>query len=260
MNGNPFSIDDLSRPADEGRSLHDELSAFFREVMNLSTPIKILPSVLDVKNAFSKVTIENVRFSQLKLDMQVTKLNDLWISSDKPPSSQAGIVWQAVQEIKTPADDVQEIKTPDAGKKKKRTEICSSSRKGGRQKGAKNFKDTEVASLLDVIEDLLPCGANKWEKVALDHYNNGWDTNRDSQMCKRKFDKLWSIDKPTGSTEIPLLVKRAKDIKEKISVFDCIGHTQANDSDAESDAGIVGTRLFETNGSIRKPITKKERR
>ena len=97
-------------------------------------------------------------------------------------------------------------------------------------------------------------------KVALDHYNNGWDTNRDSQMCKRKFDKLWSIDKPTGSTEIPLLVKRAKDIKEKISVFDCIGHTQANDSDVESDAGIVGTRLFENNGSIRKPITKKRKK
>ena len=49
MNGNPFSIDDLSRPG-------------FREVMHLSTPIKILPSVLDVKNAFNKVTIENVRF------------------------------------------------------------------------------------------------------------------------------------------------------------------------------------------------------
>ena len=34
--------------------------------------------------------------------MQATKLNDLRICSDKPPCTQAGIAWQAVQEIKTP--------------------------------------------------------------------------------------------------------------------------------------------------------------
>ena len=111
--------------------------------------------------------------------------------------------------------------------------------------------------MLDAIEDLLPCGSNKWKKVALDHYNNEWDTNRDSQMCKRKFDKLWSVIKPIGFTEIPRLVVRAKDIKEKISQMD-FGHTKANDSDAESeDAFIIGTRLFETNSSIRRPVSTK---
>ena len=64
--------------------------------MHLSTPLKIIPSVLDVTNTFNKVTIENVRFSQLKLDLQATKLNDLWVCSDKPPCSQADIVWQVV--------------------------------------------------------------------------------------------------------------------------------------------------------------------
>ena len=42
--------------------------------------------------------------------------------------------------------------------------------------------------------------------------------------------------------------------------FECIGHTQTNDSDTELDAGIVGTRLLETNGSIRKHVTKKRKK
>ena len=52
-------------------------------------------------------------------------------------------------------------------------------------------------------------------------------------MYKRKFDKLWSVAKPTGSTEIPRLVTRANDIKEKISQMECISRTKAKNSDAE---------------------------
>ena len=40
--------------------------------------------------------------------------------------------------------------------------------------------------------------------------------------------------------------------------MECIGRTKANDSDAESeDAAIIGARLFETNGSIRRPVSTK---
>ena len=54
-------------------------------------------------------------------------LSDLWICSDKPPCSQAGIAWQAVQEIKT----------PDTGRKKEKTGICSAIHIGGIQKNVK---------------------------------------------------------------------------------------------------------------------------
>ena len=108
MNGNPFSIDDFSCLSYEGISLHDEISVFFREIMQLSTPLKYLPSTSDVTNAFNKITMENVRFWQLKIDLQATKLDDLWVCIDKPPCSQVGIAWQVVQEIKT----------PDSGRKK----------------------------------------------------------------------------------------------------------------------------------------------
>ena len=43
----PFVEDDMWRPADEGRSLHDEISMFYREVLQMSTPVgvKDLPDV-----------------------------------------------------------------------------------------------------------------------------------------------------------------------------------------------------------------------
>ena len=35
----PYTRDDLYRPADEGRSLHDDASRFYRDVMGLETPV-----------------------------------------------------------------------------------------------------------------------------------------------------------------------------------------------------------------------------
>ena len=102
MNDNLFSIDDLPRRSDEEISLHDEISVFFRKIMQLQTPLKYLPSTSDVTNAFNKITMKNVCFWQLKIDLQATKLDDLWVCIDKSPCSQTGIVQQAVQEIKTP--------------------------------------------------------------------------------------------------------------------------------------------------------------
>ena len=35
----PFEKADMERPADEGRSLHDEVSTFIREILQLPTPV-----------------------------------------------------------------------------------------------------------------------------------------------------------------------------------------------------------------------------
>ena len=77
--------------------------------MQISTPLKYLLSTLVATNAFNKITMENVRFWQLKIDLQATKLYDLWVCIDKPPYNQAGIAWQAVQEIKSPDSSIKKV-------------------------------------------------------------------------------------------------------------------------------------------------------
>ena len=37
---NPYSEADMFRPADEGRSLHDDLNRFFSQALYMQTPVK----------------------------------------------------------------------------------------------------------------------------------------------------------------------------------------------------------------------------
>ena len=69
-----------------------------------------------------------------------------------------------------------------------------------------------------------------WEKCALECLLDlpGWC--RPGVACKSKFEKMAFCAKPTGQTEIPLHIKRAKNIKDKISQKEVIGCVQANES------------------------------
>ena len=49
---NPYSLYDLQRPSDEGRSLHDDANLFYRQVMHLQTRIvQLKGKVIDTRQS-----------------------------------------------------------------------------------------------------------------------------------------------------------------------------------------------------------------
>ena len=121
--------------------------------------------------------------------------------------------------------------------------------------------------MLDIIEDILPCGSDQWEKVSADLYDADWTAGRDAASCKLKFDRLWQQQKPTGCAEIPLHVSRALDIKQLISKEETIGDAGLNSISNNEEIEILrsngtppgtksSTRLVDDAGMIR-PSTRK---
>ena len=75
----PYVEADLHRPADEGRSLHDDANKFYREVMKLKTPIT------QRKQPKSKELIEAIlnkprsnELNDILFDLHGTPKEDLW--------------------------------------------------------------------------------------------------------------------------------------------------------------------------------------
>lgn len=146
-------------------------------------------------------------------------------------------------------------------------------RRGGRPAGSRNWSESETDLLLDAVEEVLPTGSKKWDKVALLLYEakkQGTTKQRDGVACKRRFYALANVEKPTGSSQVPRLVARAKDIKEKIDAHEVIGQVAKNNSTSSSSsissgcdiqddnaAPLKGTSLLGEDNKIRRPATKK---
>ena len=47
--------------------------------------------------------------------------------------------------------------------------------------------------------------------------------NKEQDACKKKFDRIWQTNKPTGTMEMPLCLKRAKETKDIILAKEIIG-------------------------------------
>ena len=130
--------------------------------------------------------------------------------------------------------------------------------KKGRRAGARGWKEPELEAMLDHIEEVMPCGTKQWEIVSLKLFESGY--SRSAVSLRKKFDKLWGQEKPTGSAEIPRLVLRAQVAKEKISAHEVIGYTNENDTDEDDEEGHVsGTNLADQNGELRRPTPKKRK-
>ena len=95
--GNGLTEEDMQRPADEGRSLHDELCEFFRAKMGLSTPItrNNMPKASSIMQAFKSITKDEHRFQQLLLDLQATRFHALWPEHNVVPPTKEGLAWYA---------------------------------------------------------------------------------------------------------------------------------------------------------------------
>jgi hypothetical protein len=136
--------------------------------------------------------------------------------------------------------------------------------KGGRRSGAKGWREAELDLLLEVIEQDKPCGKKQWENVATSLVVRG-GYHRSADACKKRFDKLWSTPKPTGSSEVPRHVVRAQIVKEKISSHEVIGYVNQNDFvneddlDDDSESPMKGTNLCMEGGGLRRPVPKKRK-
>ena len=71
------------------------------------------------------------------------------------------------------------------------------------------------------------CGwqwGSQWEMGATGCLEPDPTWARSGEQCKMKFEKLAFLKKPTGTSEIPVHVKRAKIIKDLISKKEVIGY------------------------------------
>ena len=139
------------------------------------------------------------------------------------------------------------------------TTQTTTQKKGGRKKGTTNWKEAEKDALLEAIEIELPCGKKQWEIVAGEMFLVKY--HRFAESCRKKFEKLYETEKPTGSTEICRHVLKAQQLKEKIEVEEAMGRVNKNDSDHDSDeeSPLKGTNLFNEDGEMKRPLTKKRK-
>ena len=111
-----------------------------------------------------------------------------------------------------------------------------------------------------------------WDNASLHCNERDPDFLRNGESCKNQFHNMAFRKKPTGQAEIPIQIKRSKQIKQKIDADEVIGIVGGNEDDMDEyevlgDSDVSSTRrsLVAANLSqgdsdeVRRPLTKKQR-
>mmetsp|Transcript_12680 Transcript_12680/g.23765 ORF Transcript_12680/g.23765 Transcript_12680/m.23765 type:complete len:377 (-) Transcript_12680:42-1172(-) len=285
----PFSRQDLERPSSEGRSLHDIVNRFLRSEMKIATPVRELPPLSAIVSAMEKTKIQE--FKEFIYDLSSTKIDTILPIGVPPEMNIVGLFWKAATLLtkhpkaspKTTTihstvnlGDVGEegaVVDSSSGTKRKIVDVetvhdSGGKKKGGRKPGGKNWSKREVELLLHFVEEQLPCGRDMWNNVA-SLCSNTWNGEnswaRQGDACKKKFEKLAFMKAPTGTTEVPAEVKKAKQLLLKIEEKERIGLVELNDSDELSDVtdgkkrevALKGARLLDDESKVaRRPVTR----
>jgi hypothetical protein len=119
--------------------------------------------------------------------------------------------------------------------------------------GRMHYRDDELNDLMDIMELVLPNGKYEKEKVAERYNEIHSDRPREYQNLMTQFNKFASKKPPTGYPECPPLVRRAKQIVEKIKKKAGIAcFTEEDDDVVPMEAGtknaVVGTTRTTGNG------------
>jgi hypothetical protein len=92
--------------------------------------------------------------------------------------------------------------------------------------------------MFDVVEEILPFGANQWEAAAV-HFNVQLPihfTPRTAESMKTKYNKFKAVQKPTGDPDCPPNVRRAKRIQYAIErAMGVANFQQSSDSEPDDD-------------------------
>jgi hypothetical protein len=125
--------------------------------------------------------------------------------------------------------------TPKGAKKtkKRRSKANQKIVKGG---GGSKYSNKELTLLLDAIENTCPIGQIAWTSVK-NEFNSHVDEERerDEKSLRNRFAALYQTKVPTGNPNIPPIIKRAKEIQNKIEEKS----EMVNAADMSSDDGEV---------------------
>ena len=83
-------------------------------------------------------------------------------------------------------------------------------KRGGRVKGCLSYSNSQVESLLDLMEQYLPVGTQEWEYIANEYSSAHPRPLRDVASLRRKFNTLAKKKTPTGNPSCQPFVCWAK--------------------------------------------------
>jgi hypothetical protein len=139
--------------------------------------------------------------------------------------------------------------------------------KGGRKAGGRNWTAEEIKILFEAMEEILPCGREMWEATAAKCAEISVEEwTRNGESCKKKFEKMALMKVPTGTTEVPPDVKKAKEILEEIEKEERMGVIAANELSDFEELGeeekcataLKGAKLFDEEKNVaRRPSTRR---
>jgi hypothetical protein len=116
------------------------------------------------------------------------------------------------------------------------------------KKRGKNFSQSNIDKMLELIEESHPCGIDEWDLIAASfnsHFGNG--ENRSGEDLRNKFKALKNVRKPTGDPDIPPNVLRAKLAQKEIEARMCIQTLGGDESDDDNDSADGG---FPREGAV----------
>lgn len=120
--------------------------------------------------------------------------------------------------------------------------------KPGKRAGSQNYSMEDIATLLDLVEELEPIGSNDWAVVQNGYCEYATELHRqvkDNDSLRGKFDKLANTKKPTGDQSCPPAVRCEKHIA-RLVLGDVNEFTAGSD---DSDTSEQEAAEQSTNGS-----------
>ena len=284
--------EDLECPASEGHSLHDLMNCFLRDEMAILTPITTLPEMMHIHYTMHKT--RTYKFKQMAYDLSSTKRDVLVMEGMDPLNCLTGCFWLATRHLfggqpspdNNSPDDTLNKKTGDTSIKpsmnqnkdteknnnekgglkrhledipnNEMSQSSSKKGKGGRKLGGRNWTVEEVKICFEAMEEILPCGREMWEAMAVKCAKicvEDWTQNGES--CK-KIKKMALMKVPTGTTVMPPEVKKEMEILEEIEKEEKLGIIVANEmsnfeelaDDKKCSMALKGAKLLDEEKSI----------
>ena len=107
------------------------------------------------------------------------------------------------------------------------------------------WEEDETLHLLDAIDEYLPINPEEWEQVKALHDQRYGSRRRTMKTLMRVYGELARTTEPTGNPNIPVVVKLAKEIRERIRAKTDGTTGSPDDDDAfDDDDGEEGVALF----------------
>ncbi|KAG9416823.1 hypothetical protein AC1031_001213 [Aphanomyces cochlioides] len=130
-----------------------------------------------------------------------------------------------------------------------------------KRKSSPNWLDYDVGVLLDAIEKVMPLGSNGWEKVSqLFNLDESILIARNDEQCKRKFVALKNHRKPTGDSDCPLNVVRAKRLQRALDNYGAVVRLAMDEEsrldyqDDENEEATIATYDGDNSESVVEPL------